>query len=100
VDATPAVGSSVTESVALVLYTSTFCDPCSRARAVLAEAALLAPRIVVIERDVVHDAERAEADGIHATPTVIVTGRDGVEVFRATGVPTLHQVLAAAATAI
>lgn len=69
-------------------------------RAVLAEAARLAPRIVVTELDVARHAERAEQDSIHSTPTVIVTAPNGDEVFRAVGVPTLAQVLAAAAKAL
>ena len=69
-------------------------------RAVLAEAARVVPRVVVTERDVARFADAAEADGIQTTPTVIVSGADGVEVFRAAGVPTVQQVLVAAAKAV
>ncbi len=69
-------------------------------RAVLSEAARLAPRIAVTELDVARNIERAERDRIRVTPTVIVTGADGSEVFRAEGVPTLAQVLTAAAKAL
>lgn len=68
-------------------------------RVVLAEVVRIAPRVTVTERDVARCAEEAEADAIRSTPTVIVHGAEG-EVFRAEGVPTLSQVLAAAATAV
>lgn len=86
--------------MALILYTSAFCQPCTQTRAVLAEAARIAPRLSVTERDVARSMELAEADGIRSTPTVIVSAADGTEVFRAEGVPTLQQVLAAAARAV
>ncbi|WP_223227610.1 thioredoxin family protein [Leifsonia xyli] len=82
--------------MALTLYTSAFCEPCTRTRAVIAEAARIAPRLSVTERDVARSIELAEADGIRSTPTVIVNAADGTEVFHAEGVPTLQQVLAAA----
>jgi len=69
-------------------------------RAVLAEAVRLVPRLSVTERDVARNADLAEGDRIRSTPTVIVTGVDGAEVFRAEGVPTLQQVLVAAARAL
>lgn len=86
--------------VTLTLYTSAFCQPCMQTRAVLAEAARMVPRLVVAERDVTRFAESAEADGIRATPTVIVMDAAGTEVFRAEGVPTLSHVLKAAAMAV
>nr|WP_249404888.1 thioredoxin [Plantibacter sp. CFBP 8798] len=68
-----------------------------QARAVLAEVPALVAGAVVEERDVAFRAAEAEADGIRSTPTVIITADDGTEVFRATGAPTLNQVLVAAA---
>lgn len=99
-DSIPAVVPEVTGKAQLTLYTSAFCEPCMQTRAVLAEATRLAPRIVVTELDVARNLERAERDRIRSTPTVIVEAPDGTEVFRAEGVPTLAQVLAAAATAL
>jgi len=84
----------------LVLYTSAFCGPCMQTRSVLAEAERLAPVVHVREFDVVRDEDRAFRDDIRSTPTVIVRADDGAEVFRAEGVPTLNQVLVAAAQAI
>lgn len=99
-DTTPAVDPADTPETGeaqLTLYTSAFCEPCMQTRAVLAEAARLAPRIAVTELDVARNLER---DRIRSTPTVIVAASDGCEVFRAEGVPTLAQVLAAAARAL
>ena len=84
----------------LRLYTSAFCEPCMQTRAVLAEAERLVPDARVLELDIARNADAAEAEGIRLTPTVIVNNADGVEVFRAEGVPTLAQVLVAAAKAI
>jgi len=69
-------------------------------RAVLAEAARLVPGISVTERDVARASTAAEEDRIQVTPTVIVSTASGDEVFRAEGVPTLQQVLVAAAKAL
>jgi len=69
-------------------------------RAVLAEAARLVPAAIVTELDFVRFEERAAAEGIRSTPTVIVRDAAGTEVFRAEGVPTVQQVLVAAAKAI
>ncbi len=84
----------------LRLFTSAFCEPCMQTRAVLAEAERLVPDARVREVDVVRDEERARAAGIRVTPTVVVVREDGAEVFRAEGVPTLAQVLVAAAKAV
>ncbi len=84
----------------LTLYTSAFCEPCMQTRAVLAEAERLVPDARVTELDIARNTDSAEAEHIRVTPTVIVKNADGVEVFRAEGVPTLAQVLVAAAKAI
>ncbi|MFF9562724.1 thioredoxin family protein [Leifsonia sp. NPDC014704] len=99
-DTTPAVDPADTGAAQLTLYTSAFCEPCMQTRAVLAEAVRVAPRIAVTELDVAANLERAERDGIRSTPTVIVASPGGDEVFRAEGVPTLAQVLAAAGRAL
>jgi thiol-disulfide isomerase/thioredoxin len=84
----------------LELYTSAFCEPCMQTRAIVAEAARLLPAASVIERDVARENEAAASEGIRSTPTIIVRTDAGDEVFRASGVPTLQQVLVAAAKAI
>ena len=83
-----------------VFFSSAFCDPCTQTRAVLAEAARLLPQATLRELDVARDNEEAEANAIRLTPTVIVRNAEGTEVFRAVGVPTLAQVLVAAAKAL
>ena len=82
------------------LYSSSFCEPCMQTRAVLAEAKRLVPGATVREIDVADAPEQAEALRIRNTPTVIISNGDGTEVFRAAGVPTLAQVLVAAAKAL
>ncbi|MET0782882.1 thioredoxin domain-containing protein [Leifsonia flava] len=84
----------------LELYTSAFCEPCMQTRAVVAEAARLVPDAEVAEYDVANNMAAAEAENIRSTPTMIIRSADGTEVFRAAGVPTLAQVLVAAAKAL
>ncbi|KQX07147.1 MULTISPECIES: thioredoxin family protein [unclassified Leifsonia] len=84
----------------LELYTSAFCEPCMQTRAIVAEAARLVPDAEVAEFDVANNMDAAEAENIRSTPTMIVRSADGTEVFRAAGVPTLAQVLVAAAKAL
>jgi hypothetical protein len=86
--------------VELELYTSAFCGACAHARAVLAQAERLIPDATVTEFDVVRHEDRAVAEDITATPTVIVRDAGGAEVFRASGAPTLAQVIVAAAKAV
>lgn len=81
----------------LTLYSSSFCEPCTQTRSVLAEVERLVLHATVRELDVASDNAEAEANGIRSTPTVIVKNEEGTEVFRAVGVPTLAQVLVAAA---
>lgn len=81
-------------------FSSSFCEPCMVTRGVLAEAARLVPAAQIDEFDVARDTEAAEAAGIRVTPTVVIAGHDGGEVFRAEGAPTLNQVLVALAKAV
>jgi len=94
----------VTETAAPIvrfeLFSSAFCGACHSARAALARAAELVPGAVVEEHDVAFEPDYSEAHAIEATPTVIVRAADGRQVFRAEGVPTIHQALAAAALAL
>ena len=80
-------------------YTSTFCEPCMITRSVLAEAGRLVSAMRLAEHDIVRDEGEAERQGIRSTPTVVISGADGVEVFRAEGIPSLNQVLVALAKA-
>jgi hypothetical protein len=83
----------------LELYTSAFCEPCHRAREVVAEAVRLVPALQWEELDVAHHLERAEARGILRTPTVVVIRDAGDVVVQAEGVPPLPRLLAALASA-
>ncbi|WP_091035479.1 thioredoxin domain-containing protein [Microbacterium oxydans] len=84
----------------LTLVSSSFCGACARTRSVLADAARFLPDATVTEIDVARDPDAAEALDIDVTPTVIIRDSSGVEVFRATGVPTVPQVLTAAVKAL
>lgn len=80
----------------LVLVTSAFCGACTATRQNIAQALPFLPDAMFTEFDVARDAAEAEALDIRFTPTMIVRDAQGDEVFRATGVPTVPQVLAAA----
>ena len=69
-------------------------------RKVLADVSALVPSARIAELDVARDSDEAERAGIRSTPTVVVLGDDGTEVFRAEGVPTVNQVLVALAKAV
>ncbi|WP_243232770.1 thioredoxin domain-containing protein [Microbacterium sp. CIAB417] len=84
----------------ITLVTSAFCGACARTRAVIADAVRWLPDATVTEIDVATDPDAAEALDIRFTPTVIIRGADGRQTFRAEGVPTVPQMLAAAATAL
>lgn len=87
-------------TVRFELFSSAFCGSCHSTRAVLARAAELVPGAVVEEHDVAFEPDYSEAHDISSTPTVIVRTSDGRQVFRAEGVPTIQQALAAAALAL
>ena len=59
----------------------------------------LVPGSTLTEFDVAADPEHAEALDIEHTPTTIIRDARGREVFRATGVPSLPQILVATARA-
>lgn len=84
----------------LTLVSSSFCGACARTRAVLADAARFLPDATLTEIDVARDPDAAEKLDIGFTPTVIIRDSTGIEVFRATGVPTVPQVLTAAVKAL
>lgn len=82
-------------SVALELYSTSFCGACRRTRAVLDRVRQLLPEVTVTEHDVAFEPDLAEARGIRSTPTVIVRTAGGAETMRADGVPTIDHVLVA-----
>lgn len=84
----------------LTLVSSSFCGACSRTRAVLADAVRFLPGATITEIDVARDPDAADTLDIGSTPTVIIRDESGTEVFRATGVPTVPQVLTAAVMAL
>ena len=82
-----------------VIYTSR-CGACrlTRERIELVVDAVGRGRVGWREVDVISDPEDAEADGVDRTPTVILLLADGTEAMRASGVPTIEQVLTAVST--
>jgi len=97
---TPGPPHSTSPRLVFELYSSTFCGACLHTRSVLSRALDLVPGSELHEYDVALDPDRARDNGITATPSVIVRDSGGVEVQRASGVPTLDQVLVAAAHAL
>ena len=55
----------------VLLFTSAFCDPCIRTRAVLAQVSEILPAAQIVERDIVRDNIEAELEGIRSTPTTM-----------------------------
>lgn len=84
----------------LVLVTSAFCGACATTRRNVVAAMPFLSGAAFRELDVARDPGEAEALDIRFTPTLIVRDSGGTEVFRATGVPTVPQVLAAAVRAL
>jgi thioredoxin 1 len=87
-------------TVQFELFTSAFCGPCHHTRAVVTEAVRLIPGATMVEHDVAHETDLAESLDIRSTPTVLVRSADGVEAFRAGGIPSVAQVLVAAERAL
>jgi thioredoxin 1 len=81
----------------LELYTSAFCGACHAARAAVDEATRLVPVLEAVDLDVATHEDRAEARDIVATPTIVLTDDEGVELFRAAGAPNVPQLLTAVA---
>jgi thioredoxin 1 len=94
------VSEPPSERIRFELFTSAFCGACQATRNVLGEVTRLVPDSEVIEHDVASEPDYSEAHNIDFTPTIVVRGLGGTEVFRASGVPTVNQVLAAAALAL
>lgn len=85
----------------VTLYSSSFCGACTATRVTLDRAqSLLGDRVGWSEINVADAPELAESLGIVSTPTVVITNAAGAEVVRASGVPTVDQVLTGIASAL
>lgn len=82
------------------LFSSSFCGACRRTRRTLERALRYLPASTIVEHDIAREPELAAEADIRSTPTVIVRTADGDEITRATGVPTVDHILAAAARAL
>ena len=96
----PGMGERADGGVRLELFSTSFCGACRQTRAVLDRAASLVPGASVVEHDLALEPELGDANAITRSPTVIVRSADGREVLRASGVPTVPQVLVAAGRAL
>lgn len=83
------------ERATLVQFSSAFCAPCRTTRLVLAGIAEKLPGVSHVEIDAEHHLELVRELGILRTPTTLILGPDGVERFRASGVPKRDRVIAA-----
>jgi len=81
----------------LLQFSSQFCAPCNRARAVYAEVAGSLDGVRHVEVDVAVHPEVVDAWHIRRVPTLLVVDAAGEVVSRAVGVPTRERVLAAVA---
>lgn len=81
------------------LFSTSFCGACRQTRMALGRVLQLVPGTTLTESDVATEPAHAEALGIEHTPTTIIRDDDGREVYRATGVPSLPQLLVATARA-
>ncbi|MGA1836922.1 glutaredoxin domain-containing protein [Herbiconiux sp. 11R-BC] len=87
--------------LSVTLYSSSFCGACTSTRQTLDSLVpLLGERVDWREVNVADAPEESEQLGIMATPTIVITGPDGTERMRASGVPTSQQVLTAIANAL
>jgi thiol-disulfide isomerase/thioredoxin len=85
----------------VTLYSSSFCGACTATRLTLERAeALLGDRVAWSEVNIADAPDLVESLDISATPTVVIRGAGGAEVMRASGVPTMDQVLTAIAAAL
>lgn len=92
--------SAAVQGVQLEFYTTSFCAACRHTRLVLKQVERMLPQLSLVERDIAAHPDLAESHDIAATPTVIIRSPDGAEVRRATGVPSVEQVLRAVALAL
>ncbi len=87
-------------TVGFELYVTSFCGACARTRAIVELAVSVLPGSTLREHDLAFEPDLAEQNNTLSTPTVIVRDAAGAELFRAAGIPTIDQVLAAATLAM
>ena len=88
-------GIALGERATLLQFSSAFCAPCRATRRILDEVSSTMPGVVHLEVDAEHHLDVVRRLGILRTPTTLVLDVQGLEVTRATGAPTKHQVLTA-----
>lgn len=79
------------------LFSTSFCGACKQTRTVLGRVLQLVPGTALTEHDLAFEPDLAHERGIEHSPTILIRDNAGNELFRAAGVPTVPQVLAATA---
>lgn len=83
--------------VALVQFSTAFCQPCRATRHVLARVTAMLPAVRYVEVDAESHLDAVRALGVLRTPTVLVVDSAGRVVKRASGLPRTADVVAAVA---
>ncbi len=83
------------ERATLVQFSSVFCAPCRATRQVLGDVAGLLDGVTHVDLDAELHLSLVRELGIESTPTTLVLDGSGAEIWRATGVPSRQQVIAA-----
>jgi thiol-disulfide isomerase/thioredoxin len=95
-----ALGWQAGTPLTLVQFSSAFCAPCRATRVLCAQAASTIPGVRHIEVDAEAHLDAVREYGILRTPTVLLVNADGEVVRRASGRPTLAQLLSAVDAAL
>jgi thiol-disulfide isomerase/thioredoxin len=93
------LGAQLGESVTLVQFSTSFCQPCRGTRRLLGDVAAATPGVVHVEIDAEVRLDLARQLQVLRTPTVLVLDRGGRVVRRASGPPGRAEVLSAVAEA-
>jgi thiol-disulfide isomerase/thioredoxin len=89
-----AIGSALGERATLLQFSSTFCQPCRAAAAVLSRVSETNDGVRHVEVDVADRLDLARHLRVMRTPTTLVLDSQGRELARAGGVPRLQAVTA------
>lgn len=94
------IGAPLGERATLVQFSTAFCQPCRATRRILDDVAGMVDGVSHVEVDAEANLELVRRLNVMRTPTVLVLGRDGAVVRRASGAPRRADVIAALGEAI
>jgi thiol-disulfide isomerase/thioredoxin len=89
------LGQALGSRATLVQFSSGLCAPCHATRRILADVAAAADGVTHVEIDAESRLDLVKSLGILATPTVLLLGKDGTILRRATGQPRKADVVSA-----